>query len=148
MCYTSHTALPLPHCVDGLSLHSGYVVAPSLHCVNGVPAVEALHISDGHIVTLHADGPLKKSGRGGRGGEGRVAEGGEEREEWGRGGEGRGERGTLKATELTLSDKNCACRNDGVEGRDEGRKKKHLYTTHCCIRQVEEQNCRCIISSL
>ena len=68
-----------------------------------------------------------------------MGEGGEEREEWG-GEEGRGERGTLKATELTLSDKNCACRNNGVEGRAEGRRKKHLITTHCCIRQVEEQN--------
>ena len=61
-------------------------------CVDGILAVEVLYVSDGHIVTSHADNPLEK----------RV---------WG--GE---ERGRIN----TVSDKNCACRNDGGEGRVEG----------------------------
>ena len=56
-----------PHCVDGLSLHPGYVVASCLHCLDGIPTIETLHISDRHIVTLHAHRPGEGEGRGGEG---------------------------------------------------------------------------------
>ena len=43
-------------------------VPPAL-CVDSISAVEAFHISDSHMVTSHADGPLEMSGRrvGGKG---------------------------------------------------------------------------------
>ena len=63
--YTTYS--PTPHRVDGLSLHSGYVVPSCQHSVDGVPTVEALHVSDSHIVVSHANGPLEEEGgEGGR----------------------------------------------------------------------------------
>ena len=114
------TYSPLPHGVDGLSLNSGYVVASSQHCVDGVPAIEALHISDGHIVTLHADGPLEKSGR--------VM--GEE-------GGGRRQRHFRSDKINTVSDTRTVLA-ETMEGRDGERKE---FTIHCCIGQLEQQNC-------
>ena len=51
-----------PHRVDGLSLYSGYVVPSCQHSIDGVPTVEALHVSDSHIVISHANGPLEEEG--------------------------------------------------------------------------------------
>ena len=62
-----HIQPPASHCVDGLSLDSGYVVPSCQHSIDGVPTVEALHISDSHIVVSHANGPLgEEGGEGGR----------------------------------------------------------------------------------
>ena len=58
--YVTYSPAPAPHCVDGLSLHSCYVVPSCQHCVDGIPAVEALHVSDRHIVALHVNSPLEK----------------------------------------------------------------------------------------
>ena len=45
-------SLAMPHSVDGLSLHSCYVVPSCQHCVDGIPAVEALHVSNRHVDTV------------------------------------------------------------------------------------------------
>ena len=53
------------HCM----YHTCTALLSCQHSVDGIPAIEALHVSDSLIVTSHAGSPLKKSGRGGGGGE-------------------------------------------------------------------------------
>ena len=77
------------------------VLPATQHCVDGILEVEALHVSERHIVTSHADAHLEKRVQGGK--------------------------RHFKSDRINIvSDKNCACRNNGVEGRAEGRRKKHL----------------------
>ena len=89
------------------------VLPATQHCVDGTLEVEALHVSERHIVTSHADAHLEKRGQGGK-------------------------RHIRSDRINTVSDKNCACRNNGVEVRAEGRRQKHLqysallyWTSYC-----------------